>query len=174
MKLKIFLIAILAIGSISVMSCRTPKNKTAYMNKTYRKLKRKLKDAEVTKLNDTVRVLFPTHLMFGFNSSSISDEAVPKMHRFAKALNQYNKTAILVNGHTDNKGSEEYNNNLSQQRADTAKSKLVFYKVSDERIKTWGMGMRHPIADNSTETGRAKNRRVEFVILYHEKSGDKK
>jgi outer membrane protein OmpA-like peptidoglycan-associated protein len=148
------------------ISCKTPKTKEAYIRKTYKRLKRNLKFATVSKLDDTIKVIFPSNLMFDFNSASISENVMPKMHRFAKALNKFDQTAVLVNGHTDNVGEENYNFELSAKRADTAKAALIKYQVAKERINTWGLGMRHPIASNETEEGRAKNRRVEFVILY--------
>lgn len=152
-----------------IVSCGTPKTKHAYMRKTYKKLKRSLKSsARVSHLNDTVKVIFPSNLMFDFNSASISGTIIPKMQRFAVALNKFDRTAVLVSGHTDNKGAEQYNNELSSRRADSAKVVLSQYQVKPERINTWGMGMRHPIATNDTEEGRALNRRVEFVILYKE------
>jgi outer membrane protein OmpA-like peptidoglycan-associated protein len=88
------------------------------------------------------------------------------MNRFADALNKFEKTAILISGYTDSIGTDEYNEKLSAQRADTAKAALVNNKVANQRINTWGMGKRHPIATNETEEGRALNRRVEFIILY--------
>jgi outer membrane protein OmpA-like peptidoglycan-associated protein len=104
--------------------------------------------------------------MFGFNSASINSEVAPSMNRFADALNKFEKTAILISGYTDSIGTDEYNEKLSAQRADTAKAALVNNKVANQRINTWGMGKRHPIATNETEEGRALNRRVEFIILY--------
>lgn len=168
MKNKILLGAIALLSLQSNMACRMPKTKGKYMRKTYKRLKRNLKFADVLKLEDTVKVIFPSNLMFGFNSSSISESVMPKMNRFAIALNKFNKTAILVNGHTDNVGEENYNLELSTKRADTAKAALIRYKVNPARINTWGLGMRHPVATNETEDGRSRNRRVEFVILYEE------
>lgn len=122
----------------------------------------------MTKYNDTVKVSFPTNILFDKESYIISETVLPSIVRFAAALNKYDKTAILVSGFTDSLGTEEYNNNLSMMRAEMAKKTLVNNEVLPERINTWGMGERHPIASNETEAGRAKNRRVEFVILYKE------
>lgn len=166
MKSKILLGAIALLTVQGNIACKTPKTKEKYMRKTYKRLKRNLKFADVSNLNDTVKVIFPSNLMFDFNSSSISENVMPKMNRFAVALNKFNKTAILINGHTDNVGEEGYNFDLSTKRADTAKSALIRYKVATQRINTWGLGMRHPVATNETEEGRARNRRVEFIILY--------
>jgi OOP family OmpA-OmpF porin len=88
------------------------------------------------------------------------------MQRFANALNLHFKTSILINGYTDNTGTEELNKTLSSQRADSASEILKFYKVTDQRMLRWGMGASNPIADNNTEEGQRKNRRVEFIMLY--------
>jgi outer membrane protein OmpA-like peptidoglycan-associated protein len=166
-----FLTGLFALLSIHILvtSCSSTKTKHMYMNRTYKRLKKDLKDAQVTKLNDTVNILFPSNLMFSSNSATIHEEIMPKMNRFANALNKFSRTAILINGHTDNVGEEQYNTQLSTQRAQAAKSALIHYTVDSSRINTWGLGMRHPIASNETEEGRALNRRVEFVILYSEK-----
>lgn len=150
-------------------SCSPAYSKKTYMRKTYKKIRRSVREAEVSNLNDTVKVLFPSNLMFAVDSFSITKSLIPTMERFANVLNKYNKTAILITGYTDSLGTDEYNDKLSSLRADMAKTTLLNYAVTQERINTWGMGERHPIASNESEAGRAKNRRVEFVILYKEK-----
>lgn len=149
-----------------VSSCGILHNKKMYMRRTYKKIRKSVKEAEVSNLNDTIKVLFPSNLMFAVDSFSISKELLPTVERFAHVLNKFDKTAILITGYTDSLGTEEYNNNLSSLRANTAKNALQNYNVLQSRINTWGMGERHPISSNLTEAGRARNRRVEFVILY--------
>lgn len=158
------------LGIILMAACRTPQQKKhAYMKRTYQALRKAVKEAEVSNLNDSVRVIFPDNLMFAFNSSTIKPELRPSMKRLSRAINKFDKTVVLVAGHTDNVGEEEYNNKLSAQRADTAKTALCVNKVDPLRITTWGMGKKYPIAGNETEQGRARNRRVEFIVLYESK-----
>ena len=88
------------------------------------------------------------------------------MKRFAGALIRYNKTDILINGYTDNTGTEELNNTLSKSRAQNAKNLLVQDGVDSVRMLTWGLGAKNPIADNTSAQGKSRNRRVEFIILY--------
>jgi outer membrane protein OmpA-like peptidoglycan-associated protein len=145
---------------------RLAKKKHTYMESAFKSFKDEVPEAEVTILNDTVKVLFPEHLLFQKNSSEINKDVYPLMQRFANALNVYFKTNILVNGYTDNTGTEELNKELSSQRADSASKILKLYKVPDQRMLRWGMGDSNPIADNNTEEGRRRNRRVEFVMLY--------
>lgn len=172
MKSRILFFIAVIISFSSLMACKSSKKSLGkhrgYLNGAYNMLRDSLKEAIVSRLKDTVKVVFPSNLLFGFDKSAITSESLPSMKRFANALNEYNKTAILISGHTDTVGSEDYNNKLSAQRADTAKRVLVDYNVKKERIETWGFGSRIPIAPNNTEEGRARNRRVEFIILYSE------
>jgi OmpA-OmpF porin, OOP family len=101
--------------------------------------------------------------LFEFNKSEIRNTAVidPVVRLLLKEL------AVDVNivGHTDAKGSAEYNQRLSETRAQVVAKYLHSKGVSLERIKVFGMGEDQPVADNDTEEGRAKNRRVEFIIV---------
>ena len=140
------------------------------MNKVYNTLKTDVSEASVSILKDSVKVIFPEHLLFGKNSASISEGNKPLMQRFARALNLYPETNILINGYTDNSGPEDLNRTLSSQRADTASATLKIFKVGSKRLYTWGLGPTSPLAENDTEEGRRKNRRVEFIVLYNYKS----
>lgn len=142
------------------------------MNANYEVLKEELKEAEITKLQDTIKVIFPNHLMFNTGSSEIFASIQSLFVRFGKALNQYDKTQILISGHTDNTGDENRNVDLSLQRALAAKTKLVSESVDSNRLFTWGVGSRVPLASNAVEEGRARNRRVEFIVLYAPKKKD--
>jgi len=150
---------------------RLAKKKHTYMTAVYETLKADVSEAEVTMLKDSVKVLFPEHLLFQKSRSTVNPEVYPLMKRFAAALNVYGKTNILINGYTDISGSEELNRNLSAQRADSATAILNRYDVAQPRMMRWGMGASNPIGDNGTEEGRRRNRRVEFIILYQYDAG---
>lgn len=137
-----------------------------YMKRTYKGVKKAVNEGEVMMLNDTVKVLFPEHLLFAISSSNINQSFFPLMKRFSKALNKFDKTSILISGYTDISGGDDVNKPLSQKRADTAKALLQYYEVDSARLYTWGMASNNPIADNATEEGRRRNRRVEFIVLY--------
>jgi outer membrane protein OmpA-like peptidoglycan-associated protein len=79
-------------------------------------------------------------------------------------LKEYNKTAVNVIGYTDSTGGQDLNMRLSQQRADSVASSLIAQGVAANRIRTSGMGPANPIASNSTEQGKAQNRRVEITL----------
>ena len=170
MKVRILFQWLLPVLAVVFFSCnpqkRLAKKQKRYMADVYTEMKQAVNEAEVTILNDTVKVLFPEHLLFKKNESEIAAETFPLMERFAKALNKYSKTSILINGYTDMTGGAEFNQQLSKERADAARATLLKYAVNDGRLFTWGLGNKNPIADNSSEDGRRKNRRVEFIMLY--------
>lgn len=164
---RYWLYALLAVTLMA--SCASSKKSTskhAYMNKQYKELKNVLNEAEVSIIQDSLKVIFPNNVLFASSSDQLKDEIKPTFGHFADVLNKYNKTKILVTGHTDNTGAAAYNRELSEKRAANAKKMLSDFKVSDDRMFTWGLADRDPIAPNNTEAGKAKNRRVEFVILY--------
>ncbi len=157
---------------VFLFSCATTRKTGGphqYMTKQYIELKDVLNEAEVSIINDSVKVIFPNNVLFASSSDQLKEEVKPTFTRFADVLKKYEKTKILINGYTDNTGADDYNNELSQKRATNAKQLLLDNSVQNERMFIWGFGSRMPIAANSTEAGRAKNRRVEFVILYNVK-----
>lgn len=172
---KLKYILTLAIAAISIAACNSQKKvvrkKNAYMAAAYDTLKKAVPEAEVTYLKDTIKVLFPEHLLFKIGSAELNKDNYPLIDRFAKALNYYSKTKILINGYTDNTGSDEFNLKLSNDRATAAEQTLHLYQVDKVRTFKWGRGKSSPLASNDSEEGRRKNRRVEFIILY-EYSGE--
>ena len=82
---------------------------------------------------------------------------------------KYPDTDIQIIGHTDSKGSDEYNQGLSQRRSSAVATYLSGQGITSSRLSTKGMGETDPVASNETEDGRAQNRRVEFVITANEK-----
>jgi len=165
-KASYLIIVLLALTAASCGAGRKAAKQHKYIQNTYEGIKEAVNEAEVTILNDTIKVLFPEHLLFQKSSSDINIQTHPLMERFANALIKYHKTDILINGYTDNTGSEDLNSNLSRERAMNAKNLLVKDGVDSSRMLTWGMGSKNPIADNNTQQGRSRNRRVEFIILY--------
>lgn len=137
------------------------------MNEQYKELKDALNEAEVSIIKDSIKVIFSTGILFETASDQLKEDIKPAFQRFAKVLNKFDKTKIMITGHTDNTGADAFNKELSENRAKSAKALLGSYQVNNERMYTWGQGSREPLAGNNTEEGRAKNRRVEFVILYN-------
>lgn len=162
------LVTIVLIASCA--SSRKSSSQHVYMNKQYEELKNTLNDAEVSIIKDSLKVIFPNNVLFASSSDQVNEAVKPTFKHFADVLNKYNKTKILITGHTDNTGAADYNRDLSERRATGAKSLLSSFDVNSDRMFTWGLSDRDPIAPNTTEAGKAKNRRVEFVILYDVKN----
>lgn len=103
-------------------------------------------------------------IYFDFNKADIKPESEPALKQITKMLQEDAKLRVYVVGHTDNAGGYDYNMKLSQQRADAVVKELVSrYGIAPERLKAGGVGPLAPVASNSTEDGKAKNRRVELV-----------
>jgi outer membrane protein OmpA-like peptidoglycan-associated protein len=147
-----------------------------YMDKQEREFKQALAESQareqaaimqgVQREKDALIITFKSDVMFDSNSSIIKSAAYAsgEIDRVAQILNKYPDTTIKVVGYTDNKGSETYNQQLSEQRANSVKNALVVKNVQAARISALGMGESNPIADNATEGGRQLNRRVAIII----------
>jgi outer membrane protein OmpA-like peptidoglycan-associated protein len=138
-----------------------------YMEKVYMGMKDSVKEADVSMLNDTIKILFPEDLLFPLGKSELLPSTIPLLKRFAGALNKYSNTSILINGYTDNTGSKLFNSQLSVDRAKNTGEVLKSFNVSSSRFFYWGRGSVNPVANNHTKDGRRRNRRVEFIILYN-------
>lgn len=103
-------------------------------------------------------------ILFEFNKARLTPEAVRTAHEITEVLRSAQDRLISVEGHTDSMGTVAYNQHLSEQRARSVASELVASGVSRQRISTRGFGESAPIASNSTEDGRQRNRRVEVII----------
>lgn len=117
----------------------------------------------------------PFAKLFSFNKADISDEGKMFLKQTAKDLSSVLAKAysITVVGHTDNSGNEQYNYELSKRRADIVSEYLVSLGVSEDKVRTLGVGPSHPIADNSTKEGRALNRRAELLVIGQPKAMDR-
>lgn len=124
---------------------------------------------EVRRDGDTIRLLVPSSVTFNFNKADIKPEFMPVLDKVATAINDYPDAAVRVEGHTDSIGTAAYNQGLSERRAQNVRGYLIEKGVKAERIEAQGYGLTRPIADNATDEGRARNRRVEVVILQDKK-----
>jgi len=104
-------------------------------------------------------------VLFAFDKATLSPGALRNVDKLAVFLNKHPNRSVLVEGHTDSVGSDAYNLDLSEKRAEAVKSALVNQKVGEERVTTKGYGKKYPVASNHTSEGRQLNRRVEVIIL---------
>ncbi|HEY3045851.1 MAG TPA: OmpA family protein [Polaromonas sp.] len=114
--------------------------------------------------DNRLKLDIPSDVSFDVGRSAIKPNFAPVLNHFATSLNQNPVTTVTIIGHTDNTGSDAINNPLSVDRADAARDYLVSRGVARTRIVTDGRGSREPLADNSTQQGRDKNRRVEIFV----------
>ncbi|WP_045727278.1 OmpA family protein [Xanthomonas sp. GPE 39] len=120
---------------------------------------------DVHRDGDNITLNLPDGITFDFNQSTLKPQFYSALNGVAKTLSEYNQTMIEVVGHTDSIGSDAVNQRLSEQRASSVAAYLSAQGVQPERIQTLGAGKKYPIADNSTEAGRAQNRRVEIRVV---------
>lgn len=111
-----------------------------------------------------IRLIMPSNVTFATDSAVFQPSFNPVLDSVAKILAKYDNTAVSIVGYTDNTGKAEYNNQLSLQRAQAVANYLALREVSQNRMSVSGMGMLNPIAPNTTEAGRAQNRRVEITL----------
>lgn len=111
------------------------------------------------------RVIILHNLFFATNETTILPESMPAMQDLYDLMNENPEIRIRITGHTDNVGSDEANQKLSEGRANSVRDDLIRRGIAPERIEAEGKGESQPITTNDTEEGRAQNRRVEFVIL---------
>lgn len=102
---------------------------------------------------------------FDSGSAALKSGYLPTLNKIAQVLNQYGKTTVSIIGHTDNVGSHEYNQSLSERRAQSVQDYFAGQNVNTLRLEAYGRGETEPRADNSTEAGRQLNRRVDLWIL---------
>ena len=145
-----------------------PYSKSEYMQKTFTEIQNALPEAEVKLIEDSIKVLFPNNIIYNRGEVYPNSNYQTPIRTFCQLLKKYNKTDILVTGHTDSRGDKQKNRMLSEQRAKNIVSILNDYQVNRSRLNAMGLGDLSPIADNASEEGRAINRRVEFVVLYRE------
>ena len=103
-------------------------------------------------------------VLFEFNRAEVRPVAQMSLRKLADFLQQYPQRRVLIEGHTDNVGSANYNDELSLRRAEAVDHALIGLGVAGQRVATVGYGKDYPIADNSSDTNRALNRRVEVYI----------
>jgi outer membrane protein OmpA-like peptidoglycan-associated protein len=143
----------------------------AYMDSQKRDLEKNLSaeiqagQARVEKLpNDVVRITMTSQTAFDTNSTQIKPGFHSTMNKISDVVIRYNKTTLTVVGHTDNVGSDAYNQKLSDQRATAVAQYLESKDVNPVRLATVGKGESEPVASNTNESGRQMNRRVEIYV----------
>ena len=140
-------------------------NAQEYLQKMAKDIKRGIPSAQVQLLQDSIKVLFPDNISYNQSSILPLENVNLEMKKLAGLINKYEKTNVLVTGHTDNSGEEQNNKRISEMRAQYILDLLLSYQAPKERMSSWGLGSSSPISSNNVDGGRDNNRRVEFVVL---------
>lgn len=138
-----------------------------YMDTQEAKLRQQLRSTgvSITRDGNNITLIMPGNITFPTNGSDLKADFYQVLDSVALVLSEFDKTIIVVAGHTDSIGSESYNQELSERRAHSVTAFLINKKIAAARFDTVGFGESHPIADNKTNKGRSLNRRVELTLL---------
>jgi len=139
------------------------------MDKRAAEIRADLQGARIERIGEGIKITFDSGLLFDIDKSDLRAQAKTNLGNLAGILNKYPDTDILIEGDTDNTGSEDYNLELSERRAQSVANYIMGYGVPNSRISMVGLGEMNPIASNDTDYGRQQNRRVEVAIFANEK-----
>jgi outer membrane protein OmpA-like peptidoglycan-associated protein len=113
---------------------------------------------------ETLLVRFESDILFDVDSATVRSDGRRSLEEVSAVLTEYDKTAVVVQGHTDSTGSDSHNQDLSERRARSVAGELVRRGIDDDRVATLGMGEGYPVASNADPAGRQLNRRVEILL----------
>lgn len=138
----------------------------AYMDRQEEELRQSTQGTgiEVDRRGDDIVLNMPSSVTFGFDSSELTNNARNALNDVAQILSQYTDTRVNIAGHTDSTGNADYNQRLSERRAEAVGNYLAQSGVSRNRLQMSGYGQTQPVASNASEAGRAQNRRVEITL----------
>ena len=139
------------------------------MDKQAEEIKKEVPDAEVVRVGEGIVIEFKSQILFGFDQSNLTADARTNLDKLVTILQKYPDTDIEVQGHTDSKGTDRYNEALSKRRAAAVSNYLSGKGITPSRLTTKGFGETVPKYSNTSEEGQAQNRRVEFLISANEK-----
>lgn len=136
-----------------------------HMDKQAQELKQAIPDATVERVGEGINLTFNSGLLFKLNSSELSEDAKSELKKVGGILSKYNDTEILLEGHTDDTGSDDHNMKLSERRAESVSQYLESQNIPSSRLRTKWYGESQPKYPNDSELNRVKNRRVELAIF---------
>jgi outer membrane protein OmpA-like peptidoglycan-associated protein len=140
-----------------------------YMDKQAAEMQRDLEGAEVQRIGEGIKITFDSGILFDIDKSELRPVSQTNLAELAKILNKYPDTNILIEGHTDDTGTDDYNMTLSKDRAQAVALYLATVEVKSTRFSTAGYGETQPIVMNDTPEGRQKNRRVDIAVIANDK-----
>ena len=140
-----------------------------YMDRQAAEIQRDIKGAEVQRIGEAIKITFDSGILYDIDQSDLRPVSKTNLAALAKILNKYADTNILIEGHTDDSGTDEHNMALSKDRAHSVSSYLATLEVLSSRFSVTGYGETQPIVTNATPEGMQKNRRVDIAIIANDK-----
>jgi outer membrane protein OmpA-like peptidoglycan-associated protein len=138
-----------------------------YMDSQEAKLRKTLRDTGVSveREGDNINLIMPGNITFATAGHDLNADFFEVLDSVIIVLQEFDKTIVVSAGHTDSRGSQEYNQALSERRANTVAKYLLSKGIVEARTESVGFGEGTPVADNSTAEGRSLNRRVELSLI---------
>jgi outer membrane protein OmpA-like peptidoglycan-associated protein len=167
--MKKWLFAMTTAALVFATSCKTSKSaqqQQADADDIVATLRKNVPNIDITEMGNKVKIVLGESVYFNIGSAALTPSASTSLDQMAAVLRKYDRTRIHLDGYTDNTGTIEINQKLSLDRAVSVKNYLQTKGIDPSRVRTFGHADSNPIADNSTVEGRARNRRVEFLISY--------
>ena len=138
-----------------------------YMDRQAKQLQQQMAGTGVTvtpNANGNIDLVMPGNITFSFDDATLNPSFRPTLDKLASTMNEYNQNTITIAGHTDSKGADAYNMDLSRKRAYAVANYLSARGVASNRINVVAYGESRPVADNNSDYGRQQNRRVELTV----------
>jgi outer membrane protein OmpA-like peptidoglycan-associated protein len=139
-----------------------------HMDKQAQEIKQAVPDAQVQRVGEGIEMTFNSGLLFQINSAALSEAAKTNLEKVASVFVKYPETNLLIEGHTDDTGPDDFNMELSKKRAYSVSDYLTSKGVSSSRMSVKWYGETQPKVPNTSEANRAQNRRVEVAISANE------
>ncbi len=139
------------------------------MDKQAEEMKKNIPDAKVVRVGEGIVIEFNDKILFGFNKYNLTSKAKKNLTKLVNIMGKYPDTNIEIQGHTDDKGTPEYNQALSERRASSVSAYLSGNGISSSRLTIIGFGENAPKYDNNKSSGQSQNRRVEFLVTANDK-----
>ena len=133
------------------------------MDQQAKEIQQNIPGAVVERVGEGIQVTFPSGILFDFDSDVVRGDAAANLRSLASSLDRYKDSNVLIVGHTDAVGADTYNQDLSYRRAQSA-ARYLESRGIEQDVATVGRGEREPIATNDSDSGRARNRRIEVAI----------
>jgi len=141
----------------------------SYMDKQAAEMQRDLEGAEIQRIGEGIKITFDSGILFDIDKSDLRSVSETNLAKLATILNKYPDTNILIEGHTDDTGTDDYNMALSKDRAQAVSLYLATVDVKSARFSIAGYGETQPIVTNDSPEGRQKNRRVDIAVIANDK-----